>query len=270
MKLRKLLALVMMGIIGLSLLAGCGKSEDTAQQPAADTSWDQVKEAGKLVVGLDDAYPPMGFRDENNNLVGFDIDMGAEIEKRLGIKIEWQPTNWDGVIGSLQAKKFDVIISGMTITDERKKEIAFSDPYVKAGQVIVVKSNNDTIKSADDLKGKVVATQLGSSAQSIVEGMTDVKDKKFYNAFPEAFNDLEIGRIDALIADATLAPHYMTQKEGAYKVVGTISEEFMGIGMRQEDVQLREQLNKVIQEMKADGTLKKISEKWFGYDVTNF
>ncbi len=114
---------------------------------AADGSWERVKNAGQLVIGLDDAFPPMGFRDDNAKLVGFDIDTAEEVGKRLGIKIVWQPTEWKGVINSLYAKKFDCIWNGMTITPERQKKVAFSKPYLIDGQIATVRMDEKAIKA---------------------------------------------------------------------------------------------------------------------------
>lgn len=265
---KKLTAFFVMAVMVLSL-AACG--QQAAEEPAAPPdTLAKAQEAGKIVFGLDDAYPPMGYRDEANNLVGFDIDMAAELSKRLGVTFEPMPTAWDGVVPSLQSGKFDMIISGMSVTPEREEQIAFSVPYVKSGQVLVVKADNTDINSVENLAGKVVATQLGSSAQPIVEGFADLKDKKFYSAYPEAFTDLDIGRIDALVTDATVVPDYLTKQPGKYKVVANVAEENFAIGLRKEDATLKEALDKAIGEMQADGTLKAISEKWFGYDVTTF
>src|SRR5512145_351461 len=118
---------------------------------AGDGSWDRVKKEGKLVIGLDDAFPPMGFRQADGKLVGFDIDAAEEVGKRLGVKISWQPTAWDGVIHSLDAKKFDCIWNSMTITEERTKQVAFSKPYFMDGQIAIVNFKEKRFKSLKDL-----------------------------------------------------------------------------------------------------------------------
>ncbi|MGE5381469.1 MAG: amino acid ABC transporter substrate-binding protein [Methylocystaceae bacterium] len=266
LKLKKGLALVLILALAMSVMAaGCG-----SKQEKAVSTWDQVQQDKKIVFGLDDAFRPMGFRDEKNNLVGFDIDMAKEMGKRLGIEFVPQPTPWDGVTAALNAKKFDLIISGMTITDERKKQIAFTDPYIKTGQVILVLTDNTTITGEKDLKDKIVGTQKGSSAQPLVEQLPDVKDRKFYSQFPEAVMDLKNKRVDCLVIDAPLVADLQKQMPGAFKPVGILAEEYYGIGLRQEDTELAAELNKVIKEMQKDGTLKALSQKWFGMDVTTF
>lgn len=271
---KKTWSVLLVLVLAVSLLAGCGggQSKDTGKDAgkAAESTWERVQKEGKIVFGLDDAFRPMGFRDENNQLVGFDIDMANEMGKRLGIEFVPQPTPWDGVTAALNAKKFDLIISGMTITDERKKEVLFTDPYIKAGQMMVVLADNNTIKGKEDLKGKVVGTQKGSSSQPLVEAMTDLKDKKFYDQFPEALMDLKNKRIDCLVADATLVADVMRNQPGQFKSVGMLEEEYFGIAARKSDKELVDKLNQVLKEMKEDGTMKKLSEKWFGMDVTSF
>lgn len=257
------LSLVLLAVLSV-LMVGCGKKDTQA------TAWEKAQQDQKIVFGLDDAFRPMGFRDEKNNLIGFDIDMAKEMSKRLGVKLVPQPTPWDGVVAALNAKRFDLIISGMTITDERKKEIAFTDPYIKTGQVILVLKDNNSITGPQDLKDKVVGTQKGSSAQPLVEKLQEVKDRKFYGQFPEAVMDLKNQRLDCLIIDAPLVADLEKQMPGAFKPAGIMAEEYYGIGLRKADTDLAVELNRVIKEMQQDGTLKSLSQKWFGMDVTTF
>ncbi|MDI3538753.1 MAG: polar amino acid transport system substrate-binding protein, partial [Bacillota bacterium] len=244
-------------MVAALLLAGCTKQEpakpadapaqeNASEGQAADDSLARVKAAGKLVAGLDDAFPPFGFRNEKNELVGFDIDLGNELAKRLGVKMEWQPTEWSSVIMSLKSKKFDVIWSGMSITEERKKEINFSMPYIGSAQVIIVKSDNKTINGREDLAGKVVGTQLGSTGEEAAKReLKGVKELKTFDAFTEAINDLNIGRLDAVIIDDVTANYYLKTKPGAFRIVDDVlSYEPMGIGVRKEDVTLLEAINK--------------------------
>ncbi|MBM7855554.1 polar amino acid transport system substrate-binding protein [Desulfohalotomaculum tongense] len=257
--------------LGLALLAaGCGeKQADKPNQQAAKTTWEQIQEKGVLVAGLDDTFAPMGFRDENTNeLIGFDIDMGAELAKRLGVEIKWQPTEWKGVMGSLNSKKFDVIISGMSVTDERKKVIDFSRNYVNAGIGVVVKKDNNDIASAQDLKGKKIATQTGSSGAIACKDQ-GLENVTLYDQYPQAFNDLAIGRVDAVVVDVTTAAHYISKKPDTYKLLDfRLTDEPYAIGIRKEDKDLKEAIDKALTEMMQDGTLSAISQKWFGDDVT--
>ncbi len=165
---------------------------------ADDGSWERVKNAGKLVIGIDDAFPPLEFRNEKNELVGFDIDASRELGKRLGIEIVHIPTAWDGVVMALKVKKFDCVWSGMSITPEREKEIAFTNPYIMEKQVMVVKAGNAAIKDVADLnKAHTVGVQQGStSEQALAKLGKDFKETKRYDKNTSAFMDLKIGRID--------------------------------------------------------------------------
>ena len=240
--------------------------------PAADDgSWERVRQAGKLVIGIDDAFPPMEFRNESNELVGFDIEASRELGRRLGIEIEHVPTAWDGVVMALKVKKFDCIWSCMSITPEREQEIAFTKPYIMEKQVLVVKSDNPAIKGSGDLTNKHVAgVQQGSTSEQALEKLgQEFKEIKRYDKNTEAFMDLKIGRIDTLAVDEIVGRYYLSQRPGEFRVLPeALTSEPVGIGIRQEDVALKAQIQKILDEMFADGTMRKISIKWFGDDIT--
>ena len=153
-------ALVLLG----ALLAGCSKTETPA--PAAATPAPAV--VTKIVVGLDDNFPPMGFRDEKNELVGFDIDMAKEAAKRLGLEVEFKPIDWSAKEAELSGKRVDALWNGLTITEERKQNILFTAPYMENHQIIVVPAGS-AIKAKADLAGKVVGAQEGSSAVDAIK-----------------------------------------------------------------------------------------------------
>jgi polar amino acid transport system substrate-binding protein len=271
--------LVILLCLGL-VITGCAKKEEPAPTPApapapqaqapADDSWERVKAAGKLVAGLDDAYPPMGYRNDKDELIGFDIDMGKEIGKRIGVEIVWQPAVWDSIIPSIKAEKFDIIISGMNITEERLKEVNFAGPYGKAGQAIIVSSKNNDIKSLKDIKAGKLGTQSGSTGYTYAKANGFADDQmKLYKEFPLAFKDLEIGRIDAVLVDAFNVKSFLDKQPGAFKVTGDIiGDDAIGIAVRKEDKALMEELNKAVEALIKDGTLKTLSEKWCGMDIT--
>lgn len=280
-KTKWILALLL--VIGLAIFAvGCGGSGNEAPPPANESQGDSngeveeqatedtldaIKERGVWVVGLDDSFAPMGFRDENHELVGFDIDMGVEMAQRMGVEVEWQPTDWDGVISALKTKRFDNIISGMTITPTREAEVNFTQPYVVAGVVALVMEDNEDIHTAEDLSGKVVGIQGGSSGEEVVKELEGLKDVMRYKQFPECLADLEIGRTDAAIVDVTVAAHFLALRPGVFKIATPLNEEFFAIAVRKEDPQLLDELNRILDEMKEDGTLYDISMKWFGENV---
>ena len=240
---------------------------------ADDGSWDRVKKAGKLTIGIDDAFPPMEFRNNKNELVGFDIDASREVGKRLGIKVEHIPTVWDTVILSLKSKKFDIVWSAMSITKEREKEISFTKPYIMEKQVIVVKKGNKKIKGLKDLGADtVVGVQLGSTSEDALAKLNKkFKEIKKYDKNTDAFLDLKIGRIDALAVDELVGRYYLSQKPGEYAVLKEeLLSEPIGVGLRKEDVALKDKIQKTLDGMFKDGTMKKISIKWFGDDITSW
>jgi len=259
---RKLMLLALTVIVATSIFAGCSSSK------ATDTSLTDIKTKGKFVVGLDDTFAPMGFRDENNNLVGFDIDLANEAASRMGVKAEFKPVAWDGIILSLNNKDIDVIWNGLTITDERKKQIDYTKPYIRNSQLIVTLAGS-SIKTKADLSGKVVATQLGSSSVDAINAdpktAATFKELKKFDTFTTALAELKSGRADAVVIDALVGNYYMAKEPGVY---ATLTENFgteeMGVGVRKTDAAFLAELNKTLDAMKADGTVDKIATKWFG------
>jgi polar amino acid transport system substrate-binding protein len=281
---KKILLLTLTAIVAASVMTGCGKKTTTTtntngasvedvlasvkkNDTLASALPEKTKTAGKISFGVDDAYPPMEYRDEKNALVGFDIDFGNAIAKKLGIKSEWVPTVWDGILPSLSAKKFDAILSSLSITDKRKLEIGFSEPYIMGGPIIITKKDNTSIKTADDLKGKIVAVQLGSTGDNAVSEINGTKEVKKYDKIPQALLDLTSGRVEAVVADDQVGRYYVGLDASKYLVAGKLNDEPFGIGFRKEDKDLTDVVQKAIDDLKADGTLSKISLKWFKTDI---
>lgn len=265
---KKILALVTAVILTAGTFVGCSGANKKTEESKNLNSLERVKKDGVLTMGLNDTYPPMEFRDESHNLVGFDIDLGQEIGKKLGVKVEVKTNDWKGIILSLKSKKFDMILSTMSITDKRKEEINFSKPYIVGGQRIVVKKENNTIKDVKDLKGKVIGCQLGSTGEVSASKIEGIKELKKYDGVTEAFNDLAVGRIDAVIADGQVGGYYLKKRGGDLVLLDAkLTEEPVGIGFRKEDKELTEAVDKALDELKQDGTLSKLSIKWFGEDV---
>jgi polar amino acid transport system substrate-binding protein len=257
---KKIIALVLLLMMAGMALTGCG---------SADTKSAAKK---KIVIGLDDSFPPMGFRDEKNNIVGFDIDMAKEAAKKLDMEVEFKPIDWSSKEAELSAKRIDALWNGMNITEERKKNILFSDPYMESKQLIFVLAGSP-IKSAADLSGKVVGVQQASiGEEEVVKDVklrSSLKDFKVYPDFIASFMDLNTGRVDAVVTDEILGRYYMSKEKDKYvvieKPVGEVG--IYGIGFRKEDTELRDKMQKVLNEMKNDGTSAKISQKWFGADI---
>lgn len=257
----KLLAIFM---VSCFVMVGCSNSNDSLENL---NSLEKVQENKELLIGLNDTYPPMEFRDESHNLVGFDIDLGNEIAKKLGVQAKFVANDWKGIIPSLKSSKYDMILSTMTITEERKKEIDFSQPYLVGGQKIVVKSDNNSIKNVDDLKNKVVGVQLGTTGDIAAQKIEGIKDIKKYEGVTEAFNDLSIGRLDAVITDDQVGRYYLKETgENLVVLDAKLSEENVGIGFRKDELELKNEVQKAINELIEDGVMSQLSEKWFGYD----
>lgn len=185
---------------------------------AGDTSLEDLKERGEFVIGLDDSFPPMGFRDEENEIVGVDIDLAMEVSERLGVTFRAQPINWDSKEMELANGNIDCIWNGMTVTDERKETMYLSKPYLNNRQVVIVKASSG-IESLDDLAGKIVGLQKGSSAEqaladSAVAG--EVASVQTYDDNVAAFMDLQNGRVDAFLVDE-VAGNYIIANQGETK-----------------------------------------------------
>lgn len=280
---KKILLLTLTAIVAASVMTGCDQKTTTTvntkvaaedviasvkkNDTLASALPEKTKTSGKISFGVDDAYPPMEYRDEKNTLVGFDIDFGNAIAKKLGIKSEWVPTVWDGILPSLSAKKFDAILSSLSITDKRKLEIGFSEPYIMGGPIIITKKDNTSIKTSDDLKGKIVGVQLGSTGDNAVSVISGTKEIKKYDKIPQALLDLTSGRIEAVVADDQVGRYYVGLDASKYLVAGKLNDEPFGIGFRKEDKDLTDVVQKAIDDLKADGTLSKISLKWFKTDI---
>lgn len=263
MKKRTLLATVAL----TAILAACGKNEPASNAAPASAP----VAATKLVVGLDDNFPPMGFRDDKNELVGFDIDMAKEMSKRSGIAVEFKPIDWNAKEAELLGKRVDALWNGLTILDARKEKILFSDPYMVNKQIIIVKAGSD-IKSKADLAGKTVGAQEGSSAVTAMEKDAELhakfKQTKLFGDNIAAMMDLETGRLDVVVVDEVVGRYYVNKKPENYVVLADdFGTEDYGVGFRKDDEATRNKVNDVLAEMKKDGKAAEIANKWFGADV---
>ncbi len=266
-------ARITLGLMALSaslLLAACGKKEGSSNSAAADPAATK-SEARKIVVGLDDNFPPMGFRDEQNQIVGFDIDMAREASKRMGITVEFKPIDWSAKEAELSSKRVDLLWNGLTITEERKAKILFTTPYMENHQIIIVTSKSP-IKNKAGLAGKVIGVQEGSSAVDAVEKEPAVRktfrELRTFGDNVTALMDLNTGRLDAVVVDEVVGRYYVAKKPGDYVVlVENFGTEDYGVGMRKDDTGLLAKLQKALDEMKRDGTSAKIAQKWFGANI---
>ena len=252
-----------------ALLAACSKQESAPA--AAEPAPASVAAVTKIVVGLDDNFPPMGFRDEKNELVGFDIDMAKEAAKRLGLEVEFKPIDWSAKEAELSGKRVDALWNGLTITEERKQNIAFTAPYMENHQIIVVPANSP-IKTKADLAGKVVGAQEGSSAVDAIKKEEAVfksfKELKTFGDNVTALMDLTTGRLEAVVVDEVVGRYYVAKKPGDYAVLDdNFGTEEYGVGLRKDDTDLHGKIDKALADMKQDGAAAKIAEQWFGKNI---
>ena len=250
------------------VLAACTKSSDA---PAPGTDAGKAAAPTHMVIGLDDNFPPMGFRDEKNQLVGFDIDFAREAASRMGIEVEFKPIDWNAKEAELIGKRVDALWNGLTITEKRKQNIAFTSPYMQNHQIIIVKRGSP-IGNKTGLTGRIVGAQDGSSAVDAIEADTKVskslKQLKKYGDNVTVLLDLDAGRLDAAVLDEVVGRYYVAKKPFAYVVLEEdFGTEDYGVGLRKEDTALQEKLSAALESMKKDGKAGQIAKTWFGKDI---
>ena len=264
-----LLTLVGMAVMSL---AGCTQ---LASNPTVD-NWDKYQQQKSITVGFDNTFVPMGFEEKNGNYAGFDIELAQYVSKKLGITVHFQPIDWDMKETELQNGTIDAIWNGYSATDERREKVAFTIPYMQNTQILVVKKTSG-IHSVEDMAGKVLGAQNGSSGMLDFEEHPEVLknrvkggDADQYQSVNEAIIDLKNDRIDALLIDRVYADYYLTT-EGIADQYDTIPSGFesesFAVGVRLADEKLLEALNKAFKELYQEGIFQQISQKWFGEDV---
>ena len=264
-----LLTLVGMAVMSL---AGCTQ---LASNPKVD-NWDKYQQQKSITVGFDNTFVPMGFEEKNGNYAGFDIELAKYVSKKLGIQVHFQPIDWDMKETELQNGTIDAIWNGYSATDERREKVAFTIPYMQNTQILVVKKTSG-IHSVEDMTGKVLGAQNGSSGMLDFEENPEVLknrvkggDADQYQSVNEAIIDLKNDRIDALLIDRVYADYYLTT-EGIADEYDTIPSGFesesFAVGVRPADKKLLEALNQAFKELYQEGIFQQISKKWFGEDV---
>jgi polar amino acid transport system substrate-binding protein len=266
------------GIVVLCLLLGAGaafaggKKDGGAATAGGDASLQNILDKKVLVLGLDDSFPPMGFRDENNEIVGYDIDLAKEVARRLGVTLKLQPIDWNAKEQELATGEIDCIWNGFTITEERKQALTFTRPYLKNAQVIVVKGNSP-VTSLADLAGKTAGTQAGSSSVDAIDDAPEfkasLKEVIEYKDFLTALMDLDVGGVDAIVIDLVVANDNINRSGKDFRILGeTLGEEEFGIGFRKGELALADKVWETLEEMAADGTVAQIATKWLGADIS--
>ncbi len=255
----------LMGVMAVALMAGV--SSNTF---AAENLLNQVKERGTLRVGLEGTYPPFSFQGDDGKLTGFEVDFANDLAKHLGVKADLKPTKWDGMLASLDSKRIDVAINQVTISPERKKKYDFSTPYTISGiQALVKKGNEGSIKTPADLKGKKVGVGLGTNYEEWLRQNVQGVDVRTYDDDPTKFQDLRVGRVDAILVDRLAALDMVKKTNNTLAVTGeAFSHQESGVALRKGNEDLLKAIDGAIDAMQKDGTMKALSEKWFGADVT--
>jgi len=247
------IVLLLAAMLAIPLVTGCGGISGQTLHP------------GKLTMGSDMFYPPFETM-EGTKAVGFDVDLAQAIAGKLGVTLDVIPTAWGEIVGGLKTKKYDIIMSAMTITPDREKQINFSNPYIVSDQSLAVASNSK-IKSVADLKGKTVGVQIGTTGQSKAEELqptAGIKKIEKFDSILVAFEALEQGKIDAIINDYPINM-YISGQRGKTKVVAQIkTNEQYGIGVRKDNTALLASINKALKAVQDDGTYATIYKKWFG------
>lgn len=284
---KKLTALMLATMVVLSF-AACGTKDskkDVAgnsdsgekvneQEQKEDTSLTYIQNREKLILGLDDSFPPMGFRDDADNIVGFDIDLAKAVAEKLGVELVLQPIEWDAKELELSTKNIDCIWNGFSLTPERLEKLTMSIPYMENSiSLVVAKDSGITTKA--DMAGKRLAVQSGSSGEDALnsddnkEFRESLKETMGFSDYITALMDLETKNSDAVLMDSVVA-NYMIKEAGKDFVVlddNLIAEEY-GIGFRKGEDALCDAVEGALKELKADGKIAEISTKWFGSDMT--
>lgn len=281
-------ALLTVGVFG-TILTGCGSEEaatseaNTAKEASveagseegqakeesgAKTTYETAKENGYITFATEGTYAPYSFHDESDKLTGFDIEVAQAIADKLGLEAKFTETQWDGIIAGLDAGKYDAIANQVSITDERKEKYLFSDPYTYVYGVVIVNGDNTDINSFEELKGKDVALTVTSNWAELAESYGGKIVST--NGFSESIQLVIQGRADATVNDnVTFLDYKANQPDANAKVVATSDEATeSAILIRKDDSDLQEAVNSALKEIRDDGTLKSISEKYFGEDIT--
>ncbi|MDD6919612.1 MAG: amino acid ABC transporter substrate-binding protein [Eubacteriales bacterium] len=273
MKLKKIITatLAFSLVIGSVFFTACGDKKEAAKPE------DQTAEKGKLIVGLDDTFAPMGFRDANGKLVGFDIDFANEVGKELGMKIEFKPISWDAKDLELKSKNIDCIWNGMSVTPDRLEAMAISKSYLDNSIILMTLSSKGDVKIADakDLKKYKIGTQADSAALEVLKKNDEYENYKAniteYGDYDKAILDLKAGRVDVIAIDQVLGEYKSNNMKGELKKLDYIlGKDKYAIGFRKDNNELMEAVNDAIKKTIDSGKAEEISKKWFGTNIVIF
>jgi len=244
---------------------------ETTTVAASSEKVEDATAAGTVIVGFDQDFPPMGFLGDNGEYTGFDLELAQEVAKRLGLEYQAQPIAWDAKDMELESGNIDCIWNGFTMTG-REDDYTWTKPYMANTQVFVVR-NDSGIEGKDGLAGKVVECQADSSAEAALKedpDLTSTFGQLLTTAdYNTAFMDLEQGSVDAIAMDVIVAGYQIKQRNADFTILDdSLSAEEYGVGFKKGNIELRDKVQATLEDMAKDGTMKEISEKWFGEDVT--
>ena len=259
---KKFLSIFLLAMLAVVLVA-CG-SDDDASKDSGSTA-----EKETIIIGIDDKFAPMGFRDEKNDIVGFDIDYARAAAEEMGVEATFQPIDWKTKETELSSGRIDLIWNGYTITDERKEKVLFTKPYLENAQVVMTLKDS-TLTKIDDLAGQEVGIQALSSAVDALNAhpvRESIKGLSEYGDNVLALTDLKTKRTQAVIIDSVVGEYYMTQEPDTFKILDDqLAPEQYGVGVKKRNEALLENLQAALDKMNEDGTAAEISTKWFGED----
>lgn len=257
------------GLLCALTLLGCSPQEPAS---SANTASKKTAADNQITVGVDDSFAPMSFRNDKNQLEGFDIDLAREAAKRLRLTVEFVAIDWIDKEAALNNKRVDALWSGLAVTPERQTSMALTQPYLRNRQIIAVQQGSN-LKEHTDLAGKAVGVQDGSNALAAVRKQTALwssfQPLRTFGDPWSALLQLSGSRLDAVVLDEVVARYYITRPLVRYSVLDSdLGSEDYAVGLRTDDSALRDQLNQVLTEMQRDGTTKKLSQRWFAKDLT--
>lgn len=260
-------------VFGMTAMVGCGNTKQAADKDNSElTGWAYIEDKGELIIGLDDTFAPMGFRDESGNLVGFDIDLANAVGEQLGVKVTFQPIDWDAKEMELTSKRIDCIWNGMSVTDERMKKMALTDKYINNSIIVMAKDNTVKVEKAEDLAKYNVGTQADSSALEVLKSNaaydTYADNISEYKTYDEAIMDMQAGRIDCIAVDQVLGEYKNTKLDKKMVVCDYgFGDDFYAIGCRVEDTDVAAKLTEALAVVIKSGKAEEISNKWFGRNI---
>ena len=259
---RKRFILSIVAFLVISIIAGCSGGKEVSGNSKKVS--DRVKSSKVLKIGFEGTYPPFNYLDDKQKYQGFDVDISNELAKRLGVKAEFVATKWDSLIGGLKSDKFDIIIGQMTVTEERKKSVDFTDPYVVTGSVLVTREDTDDIKKLEDIKGKKVGVGGGTTFEEVAKSV-DGANVKLYKTVNDYVQDLTNKRLDVIINDQLLMSYNIKENNLPLKITSDVlNKDEIGMAIKKGNEDFLKEMNKSLAEMKDDGTYNEIYKKWFG------